>query len=269
MSIERDTVFLRSLAIAPWIKANDLTKISSSFVQQPGLVHLRVMPPDGFSRSIHCDQLESDTVSYFDLAELILARVNQARASFGSIDDLAESLANAIMDKYIGMSLVDQSSKQGVMDFELAIELPKAIKSSSGLSILIKRSLLSNQEQERSMFDQISINQIRLVTLIGVLEHERITKQEVVVTLTLWKTTRSDRIDCQRLAELVSVNVTRSSFFTVEALAHFIATNLLSVETNQAAKFIERVRVRVEKPEAVPLALGSGVEITISKKALV
>jgi len=111
--------------------------------------------------------------------------------------------------------------------------------------------------------DEIFITQLRARGIIGVNEWERSTPQDILISLRLFVETaaagQSDDIaDCvsySDIARRVRQHAEAVQRFTVEALAEDLARLCL-----QDSRVV-RVRVRVEKPEAVRMALSAGVEI--------
>jgi len=111
--------------------------------------------------------------------------------------------------------------------------------------------------------DKIFIHNLTVSGIIGVYDWERESPPEIRISITLFadlrKAGRTDNIqDCvdySETAATVQRHVENSARLTVEALAADIAQIcLMSPE-------VVKVRVRVEKPAAVPAAQSVGVEI--------
>ena len=115
--------------------------------------------------------------------------------------------------------------------------------------------------------DEIFIQRLRAHGIIGVYEHERHNPQEIIISVRLFTDVRqaaavddlADSPDYGRLAERLKVHAENAARLTVEALAEDLARICLQEPGCQ------RVRVRVEKPEAVPEADSAGVEIERSR----
>jgi FolB domain-containing protein len=111
--------------------------------------------------------------------------------------------------------------------------------------------------------DQVIISDLRLHAVIGINEEERSHLWDILVNLVLYsdfsKAGKSDDIeDCVNYATVVSKvqkYVEQSRKHTVEAMAEDIARLCLKIPG------VQGVRVRVEKPGAVPLTRLVGVEI--------
>ncbi len=112
--------------------------------------------------------------------------------------------------------------------------------------------------------DKIHIRDILLRCIIGLYDHERHSKQDVVINITLHADLRdagvSDDIektvDYKTIKEKIVSLVEGSSFNLVEALAENIASVCLESEG------VQKVDVLVEKPGALRFTRTVGVEIS-------
>ena len=115
--------------------------------------------------------------------------------------------------------------------------------------------------------DTVLINDLVVHGILGVNPSERTTPQNFVISLEIDADTtvacQSDNIcDCVDyavVADKVTSHAATIQRFTVEALAEDIARIVLN------EKFVLRVRVRIEKPGAVPSCRSVGVMIERSK----
>ena len=111
--------------------------------------------------------------------------------------------------------------------------------------------------------DHILISDLAVRCIIGVNDHERREKQDVLINLTVYTdmraAARSDRIedalDYRELRTRVVEMVEGSQYYLLEALAEAIAD--VCLKEPRAA----RVTVRVDKPGALHFARSVGVEI--------
>ena len=111
--------------------------------------------------------------------------------------------------------------------------------------------------------DRIHIRDLGARCIVGINPDERVTRQDVVINLTLYadlrKAARSDRladtVDYKAVKQKVLTLVEGSSFLLLERLAEAIADACL------AQTGVRRVRVLVEKPAALRFARTVGVEI--------
>lgn len=111
--------------------------------------------------------------------------------------------------------------------------------------------------------DKIIIRDLLAHGLLGVYEYEREQTQEILINLILYTNTQpaaqsdniSDCLNYHTLANNVKTLAESAQRFTIEALTNDIANLCL------AEKRVQKVRVRVEKPEAISFLSTIGVEI--------
>lgn len=112
--------------------------------------------------------------------------------------------------------------------------------------------------------DRIHMRDLRCYCIVGIFEHERKTKQEVVINLTIYadlsKPCASDNIDdtinYKSLKQDILSMVESSGFFLIEKMAEEIAAICL-----RDAR-VQRCDVSVDKPGALRYARSVAVEIT-------
>ena len=111
--------------------------------------------------------------------------------------------------------------------------------------------------------DKILIKNLHAFGIIGVYEHERSTPQKMLINITLYTDTRKaaqsdDLADCinyDALSQKVRQHAETSQRLTVESLAGDIADICLKENG------VKKVRVRVEKPDALDYVDQVGVQI--------
>ncbi len=111
--------------------------------------------------------------------------------------------------------------------------------------------------------DKIIIRDLRANGIIGVYSHERETPQEILINVTVYTDTRraaqtddiANCVDYEALAEKIKAHAESAARQTVEALANDLAEICLQDQG------VERVILRVEKPDALPSAQSVGVEL--------
>ena len=104
--------------------------------------------------------------------------------------------------------------------------------------------------------DQLFIENLELNTIIGVLDHERVTKQRVIIHLQLWldlhNAAENDALEeTVNYADVVmqlSTYIENTAFLLIEKLAENICTWLFQHFP------IDKVSLRLEKPEALAMA---------------
>lgn len=115
--------------------------------------------------------------------------------------------------------------------------------------------------------DRIFIRDLAIRCIVGIDEHERQEKQDVLVQITMHVDLRQagrtdaleDTIDYRALKKRILERAGQSQFHLVEALAQSIAEECLRDQR------VDRVEVAVEKPGALRFARTVGVEIVRSR----
>ena len=121
------------------------------------------------------------------------------------------------------------------------------------------------------MNDNLSIEGLKVDTIIGVYQWEREVEQSVIIDLVLEiKSTSSGfedsiefAVDYVAVSDMVSNLVQSSSFLLIESLAEAIAGKLLKEFA------IRSVRLKLSKPSAIQNAANVGITIERSKDNLV
>ncbi len=116
----------------------------------------------------------------------------------------------------------------------------------------------------RKTMDKIILKDLRVQGILGIYPQERQTPQEILINIIVYtapsRAARTDDIaDCvdyEALAKRVKAHAESVARFTVEALAEDIARLCLQ------EKRVRKVRVRVEKPQALSETASVGIEIT-------
>lgn len=111
--------------------------------------------------------------------------------------------------------------------------------------------------------DRIHIRKLHLRTIIGINPEERVKKQDVVISATLWADLRpagesddfAKTVDYKSLKNDIVVLVEESSFYLIEKMAEEIACLILS-RTDVLA-----CRITVDKPGALRFADSVAVEV--------
>lgn len=106
------------------------------------------------------------------------------------------------------------------------------------------------------MTDIVSLRNWQLLVWLGVYDHEQQHPRPVTVNLDLWVDTRAaglsdnvaDTVDYDALARHITDAVSNQRFLLIERLAAVMAAECLQIPK------VQRVRVRVIKPNALPNA---------------
>ncbi len=116
--------------------------------------------------------------------------------------------------------------------------------------------------------DKVLISDLRVRGIIGIHSWERERPQDIIINIVLFTDLRKagdtdnieNCINYQTIAEKVCSHAENAKRLTVEALAADIADLCVRVDG------VERVRARVEKPDAIKFARAVGVEIERSRQ---
>lgn len=231
------------------------------------------------------------TFSYGTMAKDVLGHIANTTAGFTSIDNLTYELARmAVTNRwpFEMLRIVACAPKAllratGGLERELCLQRPRA----QDVTITLPSRTDGQQQQHQLPHQDMTswhvprhfwrINSLRVACIIGVNEHERLEKQDVVIWIRVTgylpqdsapssssSTSRfSTPPDLEESPEIwrelvhnVCSAVEPTSFLTLEALAALVANCSL-----HGSPFSD-VTVRVEKPSAVTFAEGAGVEIT-------
>lgn len=111
--------------------------------------------------------------------------------------------------------------------------------------------------------DQVIIRDLSVSGIIGVYEHERHTPQAICINIIMYTDIQAAgekdditlSVDYAQVTTKVKAHAENAAPLTVEALATQIAGICLDTP------LVSGVRVRVEKPDAIPEAAGVGIEI--------
>ncbi|KAF3913444.1 hypothetical protein AA313_de0200518 [Arthrobotrys entomopaga] len=215
---------------------------------QPVSVSLRIKTSVGLAGST--DHLEH-SINYGTVCKAATKIIQEN--TFESLEHLAESLANVVLG--------DELRGQWV---SVQVEQPKTLLRADAAGLQIIRRKDGVQETQ----DKILIRNLRIPTIIGVNDCERLERQLVIVNLVLYKpftspnsSNETDSLkkpiyDFKRISDAVVEHVEAASYQTIEALVTGIS-KVLCVDCG-----VDSATVRAEKPSALALAKSSEVEIT-------
>ena len=115
--------------------------------------------------------------------------------------------------------------------------------------------------------DKILIKDLKVTGIIGIYDLERITPQEMLINISLETDTRKAAeaddislcVDYEQVALKVKAHAETARRLTVEALAEDLSKICLQTPG------VQRVKIRVEKTQAIPFTNSVGVEIKRKK----
>lgn len=194
------------------------------------------------------DELE-DTIDYSEIVKAVIKFSEDG--TFDSIQEYCIKLIQSITQKF------------NVEKINVKASLPRAHLHSEALECSLTRTK-DNVNELFTADDVYTVNKLGVNTIIGFNECEKVVKQALDITLSYYpkvfgeiKTIEdlSEIVDCKILAEEVNNLVEKTRFITIEALASSIANCCLT------SFGVEKVNVRVEKPNAITFGSASAVEI--------
>lgn len=195
----------------------------------------------------------------YDAISRHVTRVVEA-GEYRSLEQLADRVAGLVLDQSVGGQACT-----------IQVRKPRALLRAEAAEIVISRQRESAGGaivRTPGTQDLVRIHKLRLVTIIGVNNIERMHRQNVVLDLTLYKPESgtggsetqqaagfNKRFDFRTVVDAVTDHVEDSAYKTVEAFVTSVAQVVCSLG-------IDKVTVRAEKPSAITFAEAAGVEIT-------
>ncbi|KAL3424859.1 FolB domain-containing protein [Phlyctema vagabunda] len=255
---------------------------------QPVLLSARVSLRHAFASASETDTVTNSTIHYGILSKAILEAVSDFNQNKGHavvtktrtetetgrskqlrdlLDHVAEWLTHARLDASISGGVV--SSKQlmnaaMVKVLEIKVLLPKASLIGNGVSLTGAAAYdeVSNAATSYSM--SLRLHDLRIPTLIGVNDNERLAKQIVIANIEIDRWPRFD-VDCYVVLEELTIE--ESSFQTLEALAVHIGQRVIKYflfPRQQLDNSLQNIKICLEKPTAVTWADAPAVEMLLS-----
>jgi dihydroneopterin aldolase/2-amino-4-hydroxy-6-hydroxymethyldihydropteridine diphosphokinase/dihydropteroate synthase len=234
----RDLIFVRSLNL----KAT--TGVDSWRQPRPQPILLSLWLKTSVALAGSTDHLPY-SIHYGTVCKSVTALVEGSGTTFRGIEHLAEEVAALLLGPEVRADWV-----------RVVIEKPRALLRADAAGIEITRSRGRDGGVEGEGEDKVFVNNLRLVTIIGVNPWEREERQNVVINLTLHKAPDDAHYDFHAITKIVSEYVERSDYKTVEAFVTALAREAC------VTCGVGKVTVRAEKPSALTFAAAAGVEIT-------
>ncbi|KAF1978945.1 hypothetical protein BU23DRAFT_595450 [Bimuria novae-zelandiae CBS 107.79] len=217
-------------------------------------VTLSLLTP--FDSAADADALDNSTVHYGKLSKDIQAHVS-TETRYESTFKLAESIKRCVL-KTAGAT--------NLKSIEVDVFYPKGSMLGEGAGFAYGRSAPGHLDEEAAGYLQMYLRNIRIPCLIGINANERLQKQPVVVNVWVDRINpiRSDQYPIleQQIVDVIS----SSSFETLESLSTTVIRHLREkffVEQSDK-EWNTSIRLRIEKPHAVPAADAPAIEIVRS-----
>jgi len=194
------------------------------------------------------DNLE-DTIDYSEIVKAVIQFSEQG--SFNTIQEYTIKLVQAITEKFT------------IEKISVKVALPRANLHSNAIVCSLTRTK-DNVNEWFTKDDVYTVDKLNVNTVIGFNDCEKVVKQALDITISYYPKVENDiksvedlsnLVNSKILAEEVNDLVEKTRFITIEALASSIANCCLT------SFDVEKVNVRVEKPNALTFAGASAVEI--------
>lgn len=169
--------------------------------------------------------------------------------NFKSLGNIAESVSEVVLDEKRG----------GGLNVKVTVQSTKSEIRADSVKYIAARS----RESEVIEHDEIEVNGLKLLTIIGVFTFERLQRQIVDIDLNLkLKGSDTTSTPISRIIEDVVSYVELSNFKTVEALVLKIGQLVFQIHGEN----VSTIDIRVTKPNAISYTEGVGVSSTMTKE---
>ncbi|KAF2032831.1 hypothetical protein EK21DRAFT_98661 [Setomelanomma holmii] len=239
----RDKIMVQNLEVT----VNAGTDVWGRKKKQRALISVTITLDRKFESASATDTVDNSTVHYGILSKAIQARLQDD--GWLSTGAMSESLV-ATVKKVAGST--------PIYAIETNIFYPKGSMFGDGVS-----HSLSVTEAASARSNVLYLRNLRIPCLIGVNSNERLQKQPVVVNLWIDGLEDNARIDdYAKLESLLFEEISKTEFQTLESMLEW------TVQILRTKFFVEKsdenahIRLRIEKPLAVPFADAPAVEIT-------
>lgn len=161
-----------------------------------------------FSKSSETDDLKY-SLNYAVICKDMLKYIGLKNNRWGSVGAMTRDVAQFAMDSWLGIN-----------NLNLEVNVPSVHIRSKDIACEVNRSRAAVTED---LQDFIKIQNLRLLTLIGVFTFERKEKQFVDLDIKIpWPRNREHHISIKKIVDKIVQHVENSNFKTVEALAENI-----------------------------------------------
>ena len=230
------------------VSVNCGTDVWSRKKPQRAYISVTVTLGQKFASASSTDTVDESTIHYGILSKAVQARLKSASSDWVSTPDLSASVRDSVKKV---------STSTPIYAIETSVSYLKG--SMFGDAITHTASCIETTGERTSM---LHFRNVVIPCLIGVNANERLKKQPVV--LNLWVSCiRDSRVDDYAELETLVFNIiAETSYQTIESLLEFVVEELrqkfFTTEEDQSVW----IRIRVEKPLAVPSADAPAVEIS-------
>ncbi|KAI6380442.1 hypothetical protein MCOR25_001635 [Pyricularia grisea] len=253
---------------------------------QPLLVSAEISLRDSFGDSSASDKVAGDTVHYGILSKAVLASLDRYQKPAGqseggnTLRGVLETIWSSLAGVAVNGTRPDSSARHDkvVLDISkirtmaVTVTLPKASLLGSGVSLTALSFFDDDADSSEAgpikstMFGvSLRLHDLRIPTLIGVNSNERLAKQIVAFDVEIDKFDHAPDAYVA-LEALVVKTVEGTSFETLEALGAHLVDRITTAFRPQPEQTYSgpsgwQIKIRMEKPTAVPFAEAPCVEI--------
>ena len=239
----KDRICLRNLGVRGEFGLDVWSRRKS----QPLTISVSVSLNEQFQSAAQRDIIDDSTIHYGKLSKNILSRLDIQTEWLGS-HALAEVLEHVTNRTAVREKLIDT--------LEIDICYPKASMLGEGAGFVYSASYRTLVEVSHMLY----LKNVRIPTLIGVNSHERTKKQLVVINLWIDQIATEAADGYVEVEAILTESTSSATFDTLEALATKAAADIMKSFVQPKTPGAN-IRLRVEKPVAVPLADAPVIEI--------
>ncbi|KAL1619974.1 hypothetical protein SLS56_009893 [Neofusicoccum ribis] len=248
-----DTVSLSSLHLVARAGRDVWGRTSRA---QPLAISATVAMRARFASAAAGDALDASTVHYGHLSKNILAALADATAADGS----QTWLGGVDVASRVSEAVVRTAAAGAVEGVRLDVAFPKASTLGDGAgcewTVLYAEAGAEVVAVARALY----VRRVRVPTLIGVNSNERLKKQMCLVSVWVDRVADEAVDGYDEVEDIVLKAVENTDFETLEALAEKVAYDLFNLFISGQSPG-SNLRLRIEKPTAVPLADAPAIEI--------
>ncbi|KAF2815932.1 uncharacterized protein BDZ99DRAFT_126070 [Mytilinidion resinicola] len=233
-----DKISVRNLSVT----SNSGLDVWGRQKRQPALLSITAFLAHTFDQAAQSDAVDSSTVHYGILSKSLQ----------GVIENSKEWQSTFTLARDLNVAAYSIAAPGTLIGCELDIFYPKACMQGDGAGYIISTT-------DEGIFATLYLKSVRIPCLIGVNSNERQAKQPVIANLWI-ENVHEAYSDAYNEAEKILIQtVESSSFETLESLATQVVADLrkqIFLSHGTAA-----IRLRLEKPMAVPFADAPSIEI--------
>ncbi|CAG8451784.1 9352_t:CDS:2 [Acaulospora colombiana] len=234
-----DKIIIKNLAVRSIVDVDAWERVKC----QPILINLAI--EKSISKAGETDEF-SFAIDYREITKAVTKFAEES--THKSVEALADGIAQICVKEF------------NVPRVSVRVENPRALlrATSAGAEIARTHENYIEPVHLNDNRDIIFVKDLKLSTIIGINPWERESKQIVILNLTIYFNFRVGNSPCdyRMIVKRISEHVEESSYKTIEA----ISTAITRIAVKQCN--VNKITVRVDKPNATTFSESAGVEIT-------